>query len=174
SGNVTDSRPVSVFQASAAQLGSSSTAAGIIEFTYRVSSREHVNGLRFYIDGVPQTLDYSSSEQTPEDYDPTLASGESGYRTVSFPFGSGNPTFTWVYDFQDQSNAGGQNRAWVDDIKLMQGGTGRVADRNRQRPQGMFIIDSNTITDSAVRGINVQPGTTQAGGNVPHPGSTIN
>lgn len=174
SGDVTMARPVSVFQATAAELGSSSTAAGIIEFSYSVSSRENVNGLRFFIDGVLQTLDYSSSEHTPEGYDPTLASGESGYRTVSFPFGSGNPTFTWVYDFRNQSNPGGQNRAWIDDIKLMQGGTGLVADRNRQRPQGMFIIDSNTITDSSVRGINVQPGSTQAGGNVPHPGSTIN
>ncbi len=174
SGTVSNVRPVSVFQATAAELGSSSTAAGIIEFSYSVSSRENVNGLRFFIDGVLQTLDYSSSEHTPEGYDPTLASGESGYRTVSFPFGSGNPTFTWVYDFQDQSNPGGQNSAWIDDIKLMQGGTGLVADRNRQRPQGMFIIDSNTITDSSVRGINVQPGTTQAGGSVPHPGATIN
>ena len=47
------------------------------------------------------------------------------------------------------------------------------ADRNRERPQGVFIIDSNFITESQVRGVNIEPGATQAGGNVPHPGSVI-
>ena len=47
------------------------------------------------------------------------------------------------------------------------------ADRNRERVQGVFIIDSNFITDSQIRGVNIQPGVTQAGGNVPHPGSVI-
>ncbi len=169
SGSVSGLRPVSVFQATPATLGSTETEAGMIEFAYSVSSREDVNGLRFFIDGVPQTLDVGSSEHQ-EDEDPTLASGEVIYRVARFTFGSGNPTFTWVYDYRDNSNLGGQNRAWIDDIKVLQGGTGLNVDRNRPRPQGMFIIDSNTITDSSVRGINVQPGVTQGGGTVPHPG----
>ncbi|MEX0820208.1 MAG: GEVED domain-containing protein, partial [Pirellulaceae bacterium] len=52
--------------------------------------------------------------------------------------------------------------------------TGLLGDRNRERPQGVFVIDSNFIRDSSVRGINVDVGTDEAGGNVPHPGSTIN
>ena len=32
------------------------------------------------------------------------------------------------------------------------------ADRNRERPQGVFIIDSNFITESQVRGVNIEPG----------------
>lgn len=54
------------------------------------------------------------------------------------------------------------------------GGTGYNADLNRDRVQGMFIIEANTISDSGVRGINVQPGGSQGTpGSVTHPGATI-
>ncbi|MCP4943023.1 MAG: tandem-95 repeat protein, partial [Planctomycetaceae bacterium] len=59
----------------------------------------------------------------------------------------------------------------VADTTIVPGGID--ADRNRERPQGVFIIDSNFITESQVRGVNIEPGVPQAGGNVPHPGSVI-
>ena len=59
----------------------------------------------------------------------------------------------------------------VADTTIVPGGID--ADRNRERAQGVFIIDSNFITESQVRGVNIEPGATQAGGNVPHPGSVI-
>ncbi|ELP30533.1 peptidase domain protein, partial [Rhodopirellula baltica SWK14] len=51
--------------------------------------------------------------------------------------------------------------------------TGLLADQNRERQQGMFIIDSNIITDSASVGISIAPGAQEEDG-VPHPGSSIN
>ena len=47
------------------------------------------------------------------------------------------------------------------------------ADRNRERAQGMLILESNFIRDSATVGINIEPGVTEAGGNVPHVGPVI-
>ncbi|MCC9643392.1 tandem-95 repeat protein [Rhodopirellula sp. JC740] len=60
-----------------------------------------------------------------------------------------------------------------DGVTMLGGTTGLLADQNRERQQGMFIIDSNFITDSDDVGISVQPGTAEETG-VPHPGSLIN
>ncbi|WP_182866720.1 tandem-95 repeat protein [Stieleria mannarensis] len=163
---------VSIFEVTRAELGSTTSSGGVIRFAYDVNSALDTHGLRFLIDGVPQRLVNHSGEE--DDHDPTLASGVTGYVTAEFTFGSGNPTFTWVYDFTDTAPAAGDNRAFIDNVQLLQGGTGLLADRNRERAQGNLILDSNFISDSSVRGINVQPGATQAGGSVPHPGSTIN
>ncbi len=172
---VTITKPVSIFEATATDLGAVTADAGVIRFAYNVSSALDTHGLRFFIDGVAQTLVVEAGE--PSGIDTSLASGETGYQTVQFPFGAGDPTFTWVYDYIDPNAMAlpeGDNRAFIDDVQLLQGGTGLLADRNRERAQGLFIIDSNFITDSSTLGINVQPGTTQANGGVPHPGSTIN
>lgn len=79
------------------------------------------------------------------------------------PDSTGDPIVAQIFDTNDRHIP-----------EVAPGSTQMMADRNRERPQGIFIIDSNFITDSSVRGINVEPGTTQAGGGVPHPGSTIN
>ncbi|MCA9137606.1 MAG: pre-peptidase C-terminal domain-containing protein, partial [Planctomycetales bacterium] len=163
---------VSIFEVRRSDLTTATDVAGVIRFSFDVSSALDRHGLRFFIDGVPQTL-VSDSGETPVP-DRTLASGVTGYQTVEFTFGLGDPVFTWAYDFTDAAPAGGDNRAFIDDVQILQGGTGLLADRNRDRAQGILVLDSNFVTNSAGFGINVQPGTTQAGGSVPHPGSTIN
>ncbi|WP_047814275.1 matrixin family metalloprotease, partial [Rhodopirellula islandica] len=60
-----------------------------------------------------------------------------------------------------------------DGVTMFGGTTGLLADQNRERQQGMFIIDSNFISDSEDVGIDVQPGTAEETG-VPHQGSLIN
>lgn len=166
----------SVFQVTRSQLAPANDGPGIIRFSYAVDSTFEEYGLRFFIDNVPQTL-LGTSGETPAD-DTTLASGDTGYRTVEFSFGSGDHTFTWVYDgrisFPSVAPIEGLHKAFLDNIEVLQGATGLLADRNRDRAQGMLILDGNTITDSQNRGINVQPGAAQAGGSVPHPGSLIN
>ncbi|QDV42646.1 hypothetical protein Enr13x_24950 [Stieleria neptunia] len=163
---------VSIFEVTRAELGSLSDTAGVIRFSYDVNSALETHGLRFLIDGVPQRLVNDSGEEPVAD--PTLASGVTGYVTAEFTFGSGNPTFAWVYDFTDTAPPQGDNRAFIDNVQLLQGGTGLLADRNRERAQGNLILDSNFISNSSILGINVEPGTTEAGSSVPHPGSTIN
>ncbi|WP_436714795.1 tandem-95 repeat protein [Roseiconus lacunae] len=161
------------FEATLADLGSSQTEAGVIEFSYNVSSTLDEYGLRFLIDGVPQSLSLITGE-TPVG-DSTLASGETGYRTVQFAFGLGDHTFTWVYDGEGSGTAPieGQHKAFIDNIRLIQGATGLLADRNRERPQGVLVLDANRITDAANVGINIQAGAAEAPG-VPHAGSLIN
>lgn len=163
---------VSIFEVQRSALTTATEVAGIIRFSYSVSSALDTHGLRFYIDGVPQTLvPELTGAPVP---DRTLASGVLDYQTVEFTFGSGDPVFTWAYDFTDTSPAAGDNRAFIDNVQVLQGGTGLLADRNRERAQGILVLDSNFVTDSAGFGINVQPGAAEAGGSVPHPGSTIN
>ncbi|TWU41720.1 tandem-95 repeat protein [Novipirellula artificiosorum] len=163
----------SVYHAQRSDLSTAGDGAGVIEFSYSVSSAAEAHGLRFLIDGVAQKL--MPPDPDFPSIDTTIATGDLGYRTVQFSFSSGDHLFEWVYDFSDTSAAAaGLNRAFIDDVRILQGGTGLVADRNRDRAQGVFVIDSNFITDSSVVGINVQPGTAEAGGSVPHPGSTIN
>ncbi|MBB3204713.1 hypothetical protein FHS27_000477, partial [Rhodopirellula rubra] len=66
-------------------------------------------------------------------------------------------------------------------------GTGLDADRNRERAQGILILESNILSDSRVLGINVEPGEVEgdadpadnpdaadAGVGVSYPGSTQN
>ncbi|PHQ35629.1 tandem-95 repeat protein [Rhodopirellula bahusiensis] len=60
-----------------------------------------------------------------------------------------------------------------DGVSMFGGTTGLLADQNRERQQGMFIIDSNFISDSEDVGIDIQPGTAEETG-VPHQGSLIN
>lgn len=167
----------SVYHTDPGELGSTDDGGGLISFTYRVRSAEELHGLMFLIDGVPQLV---VPPVAPDELDPgspgsPLASGDTGRVTVRFPFQSGDSTFTWVYNFlEDQDQAAGENRAWIDDIQVLQGGTGFDADRNRDRQQGVFVIDSNVIRDSGTVGVNVQPGSLEAAGGVPHPAPTIN
>lgn len=175
SGPIGFGQAASIFQATAAQLGSASNQAGIIRFAYRVDSEGSSDGLRFFINGIPQRFPQGPTENIPGAFE--LASGNTDYRIVEFPFGSaptlaGNDVvFSWMYDARFVATAG---TAFIDDIQIIQGGTGLLADRNRDRAQGIFNISSNFIRNSSVRAINVEPGTTQAGGSVPHPGSVIN
>ncbi|MCA9121350.1 MAG: pre-peptidase C-terminal domain-containing protein, partial [Planctomycetales bacterium] len=148
-------------------------AAGAISFAFSVESEADSDGLRFYIDGVPQILPHDLSDDTTDLADETFATGVVPYHKVTFSFGSGEHIFSWVYS-KDATGSFGLDTAFVDNIVILQGGTGLLGDRNRARAQGQFIIDSNFITDSSIRGINVQAGTDEAGGNVPHPGSVIN
>ena len=168
-----------IYQQTPASLLSSVAGRGLIRFKYSVSSLENTHGLLFLIDDQPQLLvpgTPGGEGGVPIPPNP-LASGERREVLVEFPFDSGQSTLTWVYLFAEEQNTpAGDNRAWIDDIEILQGdrATGFEADRNRPRPQGVFIVEANTITNSAIRGINVQPGTTQGNGSVPHPGSTIN
>ncbi len=54
-------------------------------------------------------------------------------------------------------------------------GTGLDADRNRQREQGLLVLENNIISDSRVVGVNVAPPAGQGDGNgVTFPGATQN
>ncbi|MEM6469158.1 MAG: tandem-95 repeat protein [Planctomycetota bacterium] len=167
SGPTNPFNPFSIFQATPADLGGVDEEQGLIRFSFATDAAADT-GLRFFIDGVPQRVVDNLNELPLGD--PQLAAGRLNHRTVEFPFSSGATTFTWVFD--DFTGNGGI--AFVDDIQLIQGATGLAADQNRNRPQGMLMLHSNFITDSSVRGINVQPGATESGGSNPHPGSTIN
>ncbi|MCC9658214.1 tandem-95 repeat protein [Rhodopirellula halodulae] len=55
------------------------------------------------------------------------------------------------------------------------GGTLLLADQNRERSQGVFLLESNIIRDSSVVGVHVQPGRTEGDGNgVTYPGALKN
>ncbi|TVP99516.1 MAG: tandem-95 repeat protein [Planctomycetaceae bacterium] len=172
-------RVAAVFQTTPAQLGATATGGGLLRFRYSVSSLEDTHGLLLLVDGQPQILVPQPPPIEGSIGEPAspFATGERRAISVEFPFVSENSTLTWIYLFaEDQDLAAGSNRAWIDDILVLQGdrATGFEADRNRERLQGLFMIEANTITNSSIRGINVQPGNAQAGGSVPHPGSTIN
>ncbi|WP_442506520.1 tandem-95 repeat protein [Novipirellula sp. SH528] len=174
-GSITAIKPISIYEATTAELGGT-TGAGVIQFTFKVDSVEDEYGLRFFIDGRPQTLLETASDENPGTTDLTFATGDLGYRTVSFPFSSGPHKFTWVHMPVDTSvSSSSAGNAYIDNVSLLQGGTGILGDSNRERVQGMFIIDSNIIRDSSAVGINVQPGTPEGQlGGLPHQGSTIN
>ncbi|MEO1615854.1 MAG: tandem-95 repeat protein [Planctomycetota bacterium] len=159
--------PFSTFTATPAELGGNDGEAGTIRFSFSTQAAADT-GLRFFINGLPQRLSDNLNELPLGD--PGLVTGIRDYRTVEFPFSSGDVVFDWSFD----NSTGNGGTVFVDDIQLMQGGTGLAADRNRDRQQGMLMLHSNFITDSSVVGINVQPGTTESGGSNPHPGSTIN
>ena len=130
----------STFQASLADLGiATAPAAGVIEFDYATSDGE---GFAFLIDGLSQQIN--------------VPNNDSQYTTARFSFGSTDPEFVWVH--------GGSGRSFVDNIRVYQGNTALQADQNRVRPQGAFIVHSNTITDSVNFGINVEPGSQGSGG----------
>ncbi|MCC9601167.1 tandem-95 repeat protein [Stieleria sp. JC731] len=158
------------FEATLQELGSINDESGIIEFDYLVDSTFQSTGLRFLIDGVPQVLDLGGGEIPIPD--PQLASGDTGVRTARFSFAQGNPTFTWVFD-RSAAIGNEPNKAILDNIRVLQGTSGLAADRNRERPQGIFILDANRITDSQNVGVNIQPGVSETNG-VPHPGALVN
>lgn len=72
---------------------------GQISFYYKVSSEQHYDYLRFYIDGTQQ-------EQW---------SGNEEWSQVSFGVRAGRRTFEWVYS-KDGSSYSGSDTAWIDDI----------------------------------------------------------
>jgi len=73
--------------------------SGQISFYYKVSSEQHFDYLRFYIDGTQQ-------EQW---------SGNEDWMQVSFAVRPGKRTFEWVYS-KDGSSYSGSDTAWIDDI----------------------------------------------------------
>ncbi|GAA4448795.1 tandem-95 repeat protein [Novipirellula rosea] len=168
-------RPLSVYQATPLELGGVGAGAGVIQFAYRTSSPNGDNGLRFLINGRPQALLPTGGDESGGNADTSFATGDAGYRVVSFPFTDpANTVFSWVFASSDGTPVNSAtDAAFIDDIQVLQGGTGLLGDENRERAQGMFIVDSNVIRDSGTLGINVQPGTEQVSGGMPHPGSTI-
>jgi hypothetical protein len=72
---------------------------GLISFYYKVSSEQHFDYLRFYIDGTQQ-------EQW---------SGDEDWTQVSFVVRAGKRTFEWLYS-KDSSSSYGSDTAWIDDI----------------------------------------------------------
>ena len=70
-----------------------------ISFYYKVSSEQHYDYLRFYIDGTQQDQ----------------WSGNEDWTQVSFPVKAGRRTFEWTYS-KDGSSSNGSDTAWIDDI----------------------------------------------------------
>ncbi|MBG0859551.1 MAG: T9SS type A sorting domain-containing protein [Bacteroidales bacterium] len=70
-------------------------------FSYKVSSEDSYDCLRFYIDGI---LIYEWS-------------GESDWDIAKFPIQQGNHTLKWAYE-KDMSYSEGADRCWIDDIFL--------------------------------------------------------
>ena len=75
--------------------------SGEICFYYKVSSEQHYDYLRFYIDG-------SQQDQW---------SGNEDWTHVSFSVRPGRRTFEWTYS-KDGSSSSGSDTAWIDDIVL--------------------------------------------------------
>jgi len=74
---------------------------GTLAFSYRMSSQQGYDPMRFYIDG-------EEVEQW---------SGETGWETAGFEIGTGWHTFTWTYRKNNHGN-GGQDCGWLDAISL--------------------------------------------------------
>jgi hypothetical protein len=72
---------------------------GQISFWRKVSSEQHYDYLRFYIDGSLQ-----------DEW-----SGDEDWTKVSFPASAGMRTFEWTYS-KDSSSSNGSDTAWIDDI----------------------------------------------------------
>ena len=75
--------------------------SGQISFYYKISSEQHYDYLRFYIDGTQQ-------EQW---------SGNEDWTHVSFDVKPGRRIFEWVYS-KDGSSSSGSDTTWIDDIVL--------------------------------------------------------
>lgn len=73
--------------------------SGEISFYYKVSSEQHYDYLRFYIDGTQ--------------YDEW--SGNKDWTQISFPVRSGRRMFEWTFS-KDRSSFYGSDTAWIDDI----------------------------------------------------------
>ncbi len=165
-------KPIADGEFSVTQLPLTALTAGSISFTYAVESEQDADGLRFLIDGTPQKM-ASRGPEASLPVDQTLASGVIPYQTVTFFFGPGDHTFTWVYS-KDDAGAFGRDTAWVDNIVVLQGASGLPGDQNILRPQGQVIINSNTITSSSNFGINVEAAPRTESNSLPHPGALIN
>ena len=74
---------------------------GQISFWRKVSSEQHYDYLRFYIDGSLQD-EWSGNED---------------WTQVSFPVRAGRRTFEWTYS-KDGSSSDGSDTAWIDDIEF--------------------------------------------------------
>ena len=72
---------------------------GYITFYCKISSEQHFDYLKFYIDGTER------SEW----------SGEQDWIEVSFPVEAGTRKFEWTYS-KDSSTSKGEDTAWIDDI----------------------------------------------------------
>jgi hypothetical protein len=74
--------------------------AGVVRFTFYISSEIDYDWLAFSIDGIEQNA----------------WSGE-GSRTVSFPLAAGHHTLRWSYE-KDGSISSGSDAAWIDEASL--------------------------------------------------------
>ena len=130
--------------------------------------------MAFFIDGVPQQM-MASEYESPDPINPFIASGNIPYTMATFNVSSGTHVFHWVAANLDTTSPGAvAPTVYVDDVQVLEGGTGLEGDKNKHRPQGQLILDSNFITNTQGNGINVEAGAADAAGNVPHPGSLIN
>ena len=173
-GSATNGATSSVLPASGMQLTVNYTQAGAIRFAYTVDSFPKDNGLAFFIDGVPQQMmavDYES----PDPANPFIASGNIPYTITEFQRQQRHPRLSLGRSEPRYDHSGAiAPRVYVDDVQVLEGGTGLEGDKNKHRPQGQLILDSNFITNTQGNGINVEAGAADAAGNVPHPGSLIN
>jgi hypothetical protein len=80
-------------------------ADGTISFWWKVSSEEHFDFLRFFIDGKPQAE----------------VSGAVDWRQATFLVGSGEHTLAWEYR-KDSCCTDGDDTAWVDQVVYAEGG----------------------------------------------------
>ncbi|MEM6979793.1 MAG: GEVED domain-containing protein, partial [Planctomycetota bacterium] len=163
----------SIWQTTPADLGATGTDPGILQFVVSVSSAVEVHGLRLFRNGEAiQLAPIHNDEGTVETDAAFFLSGEVPFKTLRVPFSDPNDTFTWLYDGSDPATPNGSHSAFIDDLRVLQGGTGLDADSNRPRQQGVFIVDSNIIRNSDTVGIRVTPGVALEEG-VPEPGSLI-
>jgi uncharacterized repeat protein (TIGR02543 family) len=80
------------------------TGPGYVAFSWKVSSEENYDLLKFYIDGVEQS---------------GKISGEINWQQVSYTFPAGSHTLRWAYS-KDGSGVSGSDAGWVDQIVVGQ------------------------------------------------------
>jgi len=81
------------------------TGPGAVGFWWRVSSEEHSDYLRFYLDDV------LISE----------ISGETPWHFIATDLGAGSHTLRWAYEKDDNSGSGGEDTGWLDEVTLADG-----------------------------------------------------
>ncbi|MCB1918368.1 MAG: S8 family serine peptidase [Candidatus Competibacteraceae bacterium] len=123
--------------------------AGVVSFTFYISSEIDYDWLTFSIDGIEQNG----------------WSGE-GQRSVSFPLTAGFHTLRWAYE-KDESVALGSDAAWIDSVSLPVVSSGDAATtlithyyvsilRRQPEPDGL-VFWQQLIAEKRAQGLDVKP-----------------